>query len=339
MGTLAAGANNQLVGSNKYVTHVAASASLNTWTFNWTAPVAGTGNVTFYGAFARDKPGPVRLSTLTVSELAAPGQAGPISGSNSVCAPGSYSYSISPVSGATSYVWTVPAGATIASGQGTVSVSVNYGVNAVSGIISVYGTNAAGNGGPSNLSVSVNQAATVPATPTGPAQVDLSITSSSEYVTLGSDNADSYQWSISPSEAGTISGTGLSASVQWGTYLGIASVSVKAINSCGESSWSEAILTDVINTTGLVEPTTTGKLSVFPNPGIGVFRLMLPYDVESGNPEFRVLNRVGNVINSGTLELTAGRQAVINLTGQSSGLYFIEVKANNRQFAGKIIIM
>ena len=339
LGTLAAGANNQLVGNNKYVTHISASSSLNQWTFSWTAPAAGTGDVTFYGAFARNKPGPVRLSTLVVNELTAPGATGPISGSNSVCAPGDYTYSISPVNGATYYAWSVPTGAIIASGQGTTSIVLSYGSNAVSGVISVFGANAAGNGIPSNLAVSVNHIAEIPSTPTGPAQVDLSITSSSEYVTLGSANADSYQWSISPAEAGTITGTGPSATVQWGTYLGMVSVSVKAINSCGESNWSEAVQTNVINTTGLFEIATAGKLSVFPNPGIGVFQLMLPLDVESGNPEFRVLNRAGNVVNSGTLELTAGRQAVIDLTGQPSGLYYIEVKFNNRQYAGKIIVM
>lgn len=41
--------------STKYVTHTsggtAATANSRTWSFNWTAPVAGTGSVTFYGAF------------------------------------------------------------------------------------------------------------------------------------------------------------------------------------------------------------------------------------------------------------------------------------------------
>jgi hypothetical protein len=38
------------------------------------------------------------------------------------------SYSISAVYGATSYNWTIPSGATIASGQGTISISVNFGI-------------------------------------------------------------------------------------------------------------------------------------------------------------------------------------------------------------------
>ncbi len=265
LGTLAAGSNNQLVGNNKYVTHVSASSSLNSWTFSWTAPVAGTGNVTFYGAFARNKPGPVRLSTLTVSELAVPAPAGPIAGNSSVCSPGSSNYSISSINGATGYLWTVPTGATITSGQGTTSVSVSFGNNAVSGTISVYGTNAAGNGSPSNLSVTVNHTADLPATPTGPSLVDLSVTTSTEYVTSGSANADSYQWEISPAEAGAVSSNGLTATVLWGSYLGNAAIRVKAVNGCGESNWSEAVLTQVVNTTGITN-SSASRLVIFPNP-------------------------------------------------------------------------
>jgi len=66
VGTLAAGTNNHLVGNGKYVTHNQANTTTNTWTFNWTAPAASTGTVIFYGAFAKDNPGPVTLSQMVV---------------------------------------------------------------------------------------------------------------------------------------------------------------------------------------------------------------------------------------------------------------------------------
>lgn len=68
VGTLAAGSNNHLVGNGKYVTHNQANTTTNSWTFNWTAPASGTGVVIFYGAFAKDKPGPVSLSQMIVME-------------------------------------------------------------------------------------------------------------------------------------------------------------------------------------------------------------------------------------------------------------------------------
>ena len=52
LGTLVAGSGSKLVGGTKYCTHNAMQTGATaTWVFQWTAPVAGTGDVTFYGAF------------------------------------------------------------------------------------------------------------------------------------------------------------------------------------------------------------------------------------------------------------------------------------------------
>ncbi len=41
----------QFTNNSSAVTHTTAGNSLGTWSFNWVAPIAGTGDVTFYGAF------------------------------------------------------------------------------------------------------------------------------------------------------------------------------------------------------------------------------------------------------------------------------------------------
>ncbi len=64
-------------------------------------------------------------------------------------------YSIAPVPDATSYNWTVPAGATITSGQGTTSITVSFGTT--SGNVSVRAENVGcGNSNYSNLEVAVD---------------------------------------------------------------------------------------------------------------------------------------------------------------------------------------
>lgn len=69
LGTLVAGTGSKLVsGGTKYITQSNASSTTSTWTFSWIAPQAGTGQVTFYGAMARNYPGPVTLSSLVVQE-------------------------------------------------------------------------------------------------------------------------------------------------------------------------------------------------------------------------------------------------------------------------------
>jgi len=68
LGTLTAGSGSKLVGGGKYCTQSSeVGGSSATWNFTWTAPAAGTGTVTFYGAFTITKP-VTRLSTLVVNE-------------------------------------------------------------------------------------------------------------------------------------------------------------------------------------------------------------------------------------------------------------------------------
>jgi hypothetical protein len=62
----------QLVGKGKYITHRhngINSTGSKTWSFKWIAPDAGTGDVTFYGAFViGPKPYGIVTSTLTLKE-------------------------------------------------------------------------------------------------------------------------------------------------------------------------------------------------------------------------------------------------------------------------------
>jgi hypothetical protein len=67
----------QLTGSGKYITHKTAGTSgtgSRTWSFDWTAPAAGEGTVTFYGAFNAangnnaSSGDQIFLSSLTVQE-------------------------------------------------------------------------------------------------------------------------------------------------------------------------------------------------------------------------------------------------------------------------------
>ncbi|MFZ4704585.1 MAG: choice-of-anchor V domain-containing protein [Bacteroidales bacterium] len=236
LGTLTPGTNNKFAGGNsKYITHTNASNSLHIWTFNWTAPAAGTGNVTFYGAFARNYTGsgPVTLSTLVVSEQTAtlPAAAGPVTGSSSVCSNSNGYYSVAVIANATSYVWTVPSGATISSGQGTTSIAVHFGLSAVSGNVSVYGSNGAGNGAASNLPVTVSSAPSQPDAITGsssPCQ------GSSQTYSVTNVAGVTYTWTV-PSGSTINAGQGTnSITATMGTSGG--NMNVVPSNTCGDGA-------------------------------------------------------------------------------------------------------
>lgn len=99
--------------------------------------------------------------TINVSPL--PGAAGAITGSASVCQGSTaISYSVASVSNASGYNWTLPTGATITSGANTNNITVSFSASALSGNITVNGTNACGSGAAALRSVLVNPTPSVP---------------------------------------------------------------------------------------------------------------------------------------------------------------------------------
>jgi hypothetical protein len=87
------------------------------------------------------------------------GAVGTISGNQTICgAQSNITYTIAAVAGATSYNWTVPAGATIVSGQGTTTINVNYAAGASSGNISVNASNGTCNTAPASLAITIGSA-------------------------------------------------------------------------------------------------------------------------------------------------------------------------------------
>jgi hypothetical protein len=95
----------------------------------------------------------------TVNPL--PANAGTITGMATVCQEqNSVTYTLPSIANATSYIWTLPAGATGTSN--TNSINVNYGASSVSGNISVKGLNACGDGAASSLAITVNAKPSTP---------------------------------------------------------------------------------------------------------------------------------------------------------------------------------
>lgn len=109
-----------------------------------------------------------------------------ITGSGSMCVGSITTYSISAVAAATSYTWTVPAGSTIQSGQGTTSITVLNGNT--SGTVSVTADNGCGSSAPSTYTLTIYPLPTVAANAT-----TVEICSGSP-VTLSGSGASTYSW-------------------------------------------------------------------------------------------------------------------------------------------------
>jgi hypothetical protein len=185
--------------------------------------------------------GPVRNMAVTVNP-GPPATPGIISGGTEQCINKSgLTYSVLAVPNATSYTWTVPTGWTIASGQGTTSITVNTGAAATNGNLTVTASNSCGSSTAQTMAVVVNSAApaalVAPIPALGQSNSICPVATNLRYSIPTISNATNYTWNF-PSGWTIISGQGTpSVNVTAGVQpVGNKSISVTVTNSCGSST-------------------------------------------------------------------------------------------------------
>ncbi len=146
--------------------------------------------------------------------------------------------------GMTGYSWGLSAGGQVVTG-GTASddsVVVRW-ITAGSQWVAVNYEN--GNGCsaliPAQLTVTVTDLPAKPATPTG-TTVLCSGSPATGYTTTGATGATSYLWSVTPAEAGSLSGSGLTGTILWNaTWYGTAQITVTGHNGSGDGPASDPV--------------------------------------------------------------------------------------------------
>ena len=114
---------------------------------------ATSGNITVKGT---NSYGSGAASSLSVTVNSKPEDADEITGTTAVCkGQNAVNYTVPSIVNATSYIWTLPTGATGISS--TNSINVDYGTTAVSGNLKVKGTNVCGDGAASSLPITIHQ--------------------------------------------------------------------------------------------------------------------------------------------------------------------------------------
>lgn len=192
-------------------------------------------------------------SDMTFTTCQPPDPAGAITGPTTVCqSQTGVTYSTPAIQYATSYTWTVPTGATIVAGAGTNQITVDFSSTAVSGNVTVAGTNSCTTGPSSTLAVTVN-AVPVP-TISGPNSYCLG-TGTVNYTT--ESGMTNYLWTIST--GGTIvSGSGTnSIEVQWDS-TGLQNVTVNYTNSGGCQAPNPSLVSVFVSETPAAAGPVTG---------------------------------------------------------------------------------
>ncbi|MBI2967456.1 MAG: gliding motility-associated C-terminal domain-containing protein [Bacteroidetes bacterium] len=205
-----------------------------------------------------------------------PAAAGSITGTATVCAPqNGVSYSVGAIADATGYSWSLPAGATIASGANTNAITVDFGAGATSGNITVLGTNACGSGTSSSFAVTVSTAS---AEPTGATAVPATLCSggSTTLTVTGGSLGDGASWTwYTGSCGGTPAGIGSPLIV---SPAGTITYYIRAEGTCNTTACVNVTVT--VNTTYTASEThvdllcngaSTGSIDITPSGGTGPY--------------------------------------------------------------------
>ncbi len=300
-----------------------------TSTYNWTAPanaviVSGQGtnavSVQFNAGFsggslivnASNSCGTSANRVLAITGAPArPGAMSNPGGLTNNCGATSRVYSVLPTVNTSSYQWTVPAFATIVSGQGTNSILVDFSSSlSGSSSICVSGVNACGAGLPRCVTTT-----TLPNRP-------LTITGTNA-VCAGQQNIAysvvtepgvSYTWAV-PAGASIVSGQGTgSVVINWGASAG--NVSVYGTNACGNSL--TRTLAVAINCR--ITAASAFKASLFPNPARS--KAMLQLEGYQGNYEVSMYDVTGKEI----INLKGATETMeLPLTGIEAGIYMVRI--------------
>jgi hypothetical protein len=254
---------------------------------------------------------------------------------------GSTLYATTPIEGASAYQWILnPAEAGILTISDT-SLSVEWAAEYWgTAEISVYGINDCGEGQVSEpLEVTLLPLPLQPAAPIGDTYVCVNFVQTSDYVTAEADFATSYEWSITPQEAGIITGSDTTGTVTWNNqWTGAVQIAVRGLNDCGEGIWSETIEVIMDICGGLDEKTDIRQIAVFPNPSSGTFTLRMTTTRES-LIGLKVLNAMNSIVyEKRNIPWSGTQEMEIQLQGVTSGTYFLYLENNDSTLVRKVMI-
>lgn len=220
---------------------------------------AASGNICVYASNNCGNGSATCLAITTVS--AVPGTPVSISG-NAVNCPGSSGavFSCPVVANASSYTWTMPANATLTSGQGTNSITVDFLAGFSSGVLKVSAVNCKGTGSARSLTLNGK-----PGTPgtllIGPTTGVCPGATNISYSIAAVSFATGYTWTA-PANSTIVSGQGTtSVTLNFNSSFSSGTLSVSASNACGSGNARAT----TIRSTPLTPGTITGPTAVCPN--------------------------------------------------------------------------
>jgi acyl dehydratase len=295
-------------------------------TFPAVIPVGSTVSVSATGSCGASAP---RVKNIATGISNAPGfMTGP---TISQCGEVGVSYSILPVGGATSYIWSASNGATLSSPNGLTSVTIDFPSSFVTSNVSVVAVNSCGNSAPQSKTVTgaPGQAGIISgnqAVCNGSVEV---------YSTTGATNATSYTWSI-PAGAIILGPTnGNSINILWGATGG--NVSVYASNNCGSGA-SRSVPVSIICRQAQVIGVTSMNATLYPNPAIDHATLNFT-SVSAAHYKLNLTNVLGQSVMTTEVAAVEGINIIdLDLSTVAKGVYMLNIMSGDDTESMRLVV-
>jgi len=319
--------------------------------YNWSVPAGATivsgnltniiqvqyaagftgGTISVYASNACGS-GPARTRNVVLDNPSTPASiSGQLSG---LCGASGATFTAASVSNATGYFWTVPAGATLVSGQGTATITVNFAGNFTTGNITVAATNGCGTG--SARAATVTGAPGLPGVINGPSAVCTNGIVSYDVPTVA--GATTYTWNV-PTGFTILSGQGTKiVSVRGGSSPGSGlTISVRASNACGTGASRAKTGISVIQCAREGEGSAMNILA-YPNPVSDLLNVSF-----NSNKNQDVL--VSMMDAAGRLVVVENRNAAegsnkieLSVSGLASGIYTLQFRTADHVENVRVIV-
>jgi hypothetical protein len=244
-----------------------------------------------------------------------------------LCGGGQFTYSVTAVSGAVSYNWTVPAGCTIATNNGN-SIVLNIPSTFTTGTLSVQAVNSCG--GTSTRSASLTRLPATPASITGAASVCPNQTG--VVFTTPAVTGVTQLWAVPTGATITAGQSTTSMTCTWGAAAG--SVTVRSVNACGQSatrSKTVSLLTCMEEQPDAPAELRTSELNVYPNPNDGSFTVR---SAQAG--VYRLLSSTGQTVYE--IQLNESNNYSFEVSGLSTGFYFLQGISGTEYVQQKVVV-
>jgi hypothetical protein len=261
----------------------------------------------------------VVVINLTVYETL--GEIGNIQGNSVITQTGTYTYSVSPVTNAAVYQWTISNPQWIVTGTGT-QISLNI-TEPGMGILSVKAIHANGICESEVVTLSIELCHSLGIM--GEIRGENLITATGKYTYSISavENAVSYQWEISNS-GWNIVGNSTSTSVDlYVDRSSLGTLSVKAFDDCRRHSQKDFTIQANVS---IEKYEDKNNIRIYPNPVEDVV-FVLTDNLNITNGEIQLFDVFGRLLKT---EKIVDKQTSIGIKSLSAGVYIIQIKENNR---------